>query len=70
LRTEVEHIEKTWTQSLTRQAIRATREVPSLIIDESREMFSRSGLGRVGLMTTAQALATPSHVYAAMIRDA
>jgi 16S rRNA G966 N2-methylase RsmD len=30
------------------------QEVPSLKIDESREMFSRSGLGKAGLMTTAQ----------------
>jgi 16S rRNA G966 N2-methylase RsmD len=30
------------------------REVPSLRIDESREMFSRSGLGKAGLMETAQ----------------
>lgn len=30
------------------------REVPSLAIDESREMFSRSGLGKAGLITTAQ----------------
>jgi 16S rRNA G966 N2-methylase RsmD len=30
------------------------REIPSLRIDESREMFSRSGLGKVGLVETAQ----------------
>lgn len=30
------------------------RDVPSLRIDESREMFSRSGLGKAGLTNTAQ----------------
>jgi 16S rRNA G966 N2-methylase RsmD/predicted RNA-binding Zn-ribbon protein involved in translation (DUF1610 family) len=30
------------------------RQVPSLTIDESREMFSRSGLGKAGLLTTGQ----------------
>ena len=29
------------------------REVPSRVIDESREMFSRSGLGKAGLVKTA-----------------
>lgn len=30
------------------------RDIPSLAIDESREMFSRSGLGKAGLTNTAQ----------------
>lgn len=30
------------------------RDVPSLTIDETREMFSRSGLGKAGLVETAQ----------------
>lgn len=29
-------------------------DIPSLVIDESREMFSRSGLGKAGLMETKQ----------------
>jgi 16S rRNA G966 N2-methylase RsmD/transcription elongation factor Elf1 len=36
------------------QADARQRAVPSLVIDESREMFSRSGLGKAGLLATAQ----------------